>query len=263
MSANILIGCPVYDRAWILPTWFEFIEKQNYPKANIGFIFELGDNDDETHDVLWNWQVAHPEYKGFDAQIYMRISHEAHPDGTRVWGAQKYENMVTLRNNLLERVAGLSEQYDYYFSLDSDILLEDPETLNKLVAHAESLAGADVLSPLSYMTPFDTEFPSAMTWVNDPGAQAIRDLNKYPVGEVFEADIVMAAVFMKKHVFEKIRYRWHLQGEDLGFATNLAYNDLHSYAVWDIYCPHIMHRPLLDDYLRTRIDGRKSFKFYI
>jgi len=257
--AKILIACPVFKREWILPTWLEFIENQDFPKENLGFMFELGDDDEATHDILWDWQCSHPQYHIFDGQIDQRLYHEAHPDGTRQWHSERYETMATLRNSLLERASQMTDRYDYYFSLDSDILLEDPQTLNKLVAHAEAISDADVLSPLMYMTPFDTDYPSAMTWVDHPGGRAIRDLGEYKIGEVFKADIVMAAVFMKQHVVERVRYRWHPQGEDLGFAAELARMNMSSYCVWDVYCPHIMHSFMLSDYLSTHIDGRKPF----
>lgn len=254
---NILIAAPIYKRDWILPYWIECIEKQNYPKENIGFLFELGPNDDATHNALWNWQASQPSYKVFDAQIYMKVTHAEHPEGQRHWNRQKYYNMVTLRNNLLERATSLSKQFDYYFSLDSDLLLEDKNTLLKLVNYAET--GIDVLSPLSYMTPNDSHFPSAMTWEDKPGGRAARHLDRYELGSLFVADIVMAAVFMSKRVFTQVRYQWHRQGEDLGFATQLSDFKIKSHAAWDIYCPHIMSRAMLDVYLQTHKDPRRPW----
>lgn len=257
---TILIACPVFDRAWILPHWLKAIEKQDFPLENLGFLFELGPDDDETHDILWDWQSKHPEVIVFDAQIYMGQKHESHPgnEGQRIWGPTKYENMVVLRNNLLERATGLSEKFDYYFSLDSDILLFNPQTLNHLIKHSQ---GRDVISPLTFMTQYDCSFPSAMTWRERPGGLAKRDLDLYHRGKIFEADIVMAAVFMQKYVYTKVRYRWHRQGEDLGFAAELHHHNFKSYGVWDIYCPHIMGRTLLNDYIKTGIDGRNPSYF--
>jgi hypothetical protein len=258
LTPSILIACPVYQRDWILPHWLEFIEKQDYPKERIGFLFELGPDDDATHQILWEWTVSHPQYKTFDAQVFMAVNHFHHDEsGSRGWSSLQYYNMVTLRNNLLERASALSKQYDYYFSLDSDILLEDPLTLHKLVTHAQDYPEADVLSPLMYMTPYETEYPSSMTWLDRVGGRAIRDHSKYKIGQVFQTDIVMAAVFMKKHVFKNLRYIWHRQGEDLGFAWEIADAGYKSFAAWDIYCPHIMSKALLDDYLKSGIDARK------
>lgn len=254
---NILIGAPIYDRAWILPEWMKAIERQNFPLENLGFIFNLGPDDDATHNILWDWHENHPEFKVFDAQIQMKINHSAHPDESRIWSASQYYNMVFLRNDLLERASALADNFDYYFSLDSDILLENPETLNRLISYSEDKERA-VISPLMYMTPFDTNFPSAMTWVDRPGGKAIRRLEEYKIGEIFEVDIIMAAVFMQKDVFKNVRYQWHQQGEDLGFAASLAEENYKSFAAWDIYCPHIMHKRMLADYINSGIDPRKD-----
>ncbi len=255
---NIIIACPVYQRAWILPTWLDMIAKQDYPKENIGFIFELGPDDDETHEILWQFQMDHPEYLLFDGQILMTIAHSAHnAEGWREWSQERYYNMVTMRNNLLERATSLENHFDFYFSLDSDILLEDPQTLRKLVQHAEEEPEGDVFSPLMYMTPMDTNYPSAMTWIDKPGHRATRNLDLYYPGQRFRADIVMAAVFMRKEIFTTCRYQWHRQGEDLGFARSLSDAGYKSYATWDIYCPHIMSEQLFEDYLRQGFDARK------
>ena len=256
---KILIAAPVFQRDWVLPYWFKAIENQNFPMEDIGLIFNLGPDDDATHDVIWEWSQKHPELFYFDAQIFMHVNHSSHAEGSRQWNQSKYYNMVKLRNDLLERADAISDRFDFYFSLDSDLLLEDPETLNKLVAYAEEDPLRSVISPLSYMTPYDTNFPSAMTWTieGEPSRRAKRNHSRYEIGKLFKADIVMAAVFMQKYVVKNIRYQWHWLGEDLGFATALNEAGYHSYAAWDIYCPHIMSRQFLAHYLKNGVDSRK------
>lgn len=243
--SNILISLPIYQREWILPKWIECIEAQNYPKDKLGFLFELGPDDDSTHNILWDWQTR-TSYRVFDAQVRHDIVHNTHEDGHRTWSAEKYLNMVDLRNSLLERATAMQDDFDYYFSLDSDLLLANPESLNILVEAAQT---RDVVSPLSYMTPYDTNFPSAMSWVDEYKRVAARKLEEYKLNDTFEVDIVMAAVFMSKPVFTNVRYRWHRQGEDLGFAQSLDAQGFKSYGVWSVYCPHIMHKSILTDYL--------------
>jgi hypothetical protein len=257
MTKNILIAAPIYKREWILPLWIHCLNNQNYPRENIGFMFELGPDDDGTHEMLWDFQNSRPEALCFDAQIYLPVKHVAHADGHRNWNAEKYENMVTLRNNLLERASGMSDKFDYYFSLDSDILLEDPDTITKLVNHCEE--ERDVVSPLMYMTPDSRNYPSGMTWVENNGNRAARVPSNYDVGNIFKIDIVMAAVMMSRKVYPHVRYRWHRQGEDLGFAYNLREVGIQSWAAWDIYCPHIMNTGQLAEYINLGLDLRKPF----
>lgn len=252
---KIMIGCPVYKRAWILPTWFEFIEKQTVPLEDLGFVFELGTNDPETHDALWNWQQAHPQVQVFDAYIKDDVLHTEHPKHGRMWNGTKYHKMVELRNSLLDRV--ISHQPDRFFSLDSDILLEHPETLERLYAATE---GLDAVSILTHMKPDSTQFPSVMSWIKEPGGKATRKYHNYPIGSMFKSDVIMAAVMMSTPVYNKVRYKWHSQGEDLGWSAN-AYK--HGFQLWcasNIYGAHIMHDYHLEPYLNEG-DPRSTNKF--
>lgn len=240
---KVLIGCPIYQREWVLPTWLEAIENQTMPLNEIGFIFELGPNDDETHQILWDWQTAHPEVPIFDGTIRMDMHHRTHPEGKRIWHGSDYERMVTLRNNLLDRATCLGP--DRYFSLDCDLILEDPNTIQKLY---DLTATHDAVAPLMYMFQTDKKHPSVMSWVDRPGGNARRMLDHYPMGTLFNADIIMAGKMMSKPVYENVRYRWHRQGEDLGWSAECARLGFSLYCASDIYVPHIMHRWFLEEY---------------
>jgi hypothetical protein len=241
----ILIGLPVYKRAWIMSDWFAAIEKQTVPLSELGFVFELGPDDDETHELLWRWHMNHPEVAVFDGTIRMTEHHDEHPEHGRSWNRGKYEKMATLRNHLLDTV--VSMQPDVFFSLDSDILLESDKTLEILAERA--LSGVAV-SPLSYMFPSDERYPSVMSWVDRIGGKARRMLDKYPIGTNFKAEIIMAAVAMPKHVYETTRYTAHRQGEDLGWSTTATMAGHELWCSSDLYGAHIMHKDMLEPYLK-------------
>jgi hypothetical protein len=155
--------------------------------------------------------------------------------------------MISLRNTLLNRVREI--QPEYFFSLDSDILLQNPMTIELLVSHIKD--GADAVSPLMFMTPFDIQFPSVMNWVDKPGDKA-RRLSQYPLGTYFKADIIMAAKMMSKDVYNNVDYIFHSQGEDLGWCANAnkkGFNNLYSASY--IYAPHIMHPQMLREYFKN------------
>lgn len=241
---KILIGCPIYQREWILPEWFRCIENQTVPLSEVGFIFELGVHDDATHNLLWDWQMQHPEVQVFDGIIRPDETHKAHAEDKRQWARSDYYRMVNFRNNLLERACNYAPER--YFSLDSDILIPDPTTLEKLYDLTQKPSTA---SPLCYMTPDDIRFPNMMSWVDYSGGRAKRDFSKYRIGEVFEVDISMAAVMMHPDVYRNVRYRWHRQGEDLGWSAEMNRTGYRMYSASHIYAPHIMHRWMLDLYL--------------
>jgi hypothetical protein len=70
---NVLIGLPIFKREWVLPLWFAAIERQDFPLSNLGFVFELGPDDDETHQMLWDWHEKHPEFLCFQGDIQMHL----------------------------------------------------------------------------------------------------------------------------------------------------------------------------------------------
>jgi hypothetical protein len=236
----ILIGLPIYQREWIIHEWFRCIENQTVPLSELGFIFELGDNDEGTHQALWDWHSAHPEVRVFDGVVRTDIKHRHHPEGMRIWPKEDFLKMSTLRNNLLKRVRCLEPER--YFSLDSDILIEDPYTIEKLCRLTEI---ANAASPLCYMWPEGTDYPNMMSWYDHPGGRAQRPVNEYPIGTDFQSDIIMGAVMMSKAVYQSVDYRWHKQGEDLGWSAEATRHNFKLFSATSIYAPHIMHKEQL------------------
>jgi hypothetical protein len=250
---KILIGCPVYKRAWLLTDWFNYIEQQTMPLSDLGFIFELGPNDDETHDLLWQWHMDHPQVGFFDGVIREDEVHRSQAEGVRQWVPDDFLKMATLRNHLLNRVTCIGPER--YFSLDSDILLTNPNTLEVLYNETKTKHAA---SPLTYMWPQDKNFPSVMTWVDSPGGRARRSRESYPLGTTFRADIIMAAKMMTPPVYENVRYSWHKQGEDLGWCTDAARQGYELWCVSSLYAEHIMHRWMLDKFKSGLLEDRSA-----
>lgn len=254
----LLIGCPVYKREWILPYWFACIEKQTYGIDNIGFIFELAKDDKETFDLLIKWKKVHPKVNIFDLEIRDDLSHHAHEEGSRRWTFSKYENMVSMRNSLLDKAKKI--QPDFYYSLDSDILLTNPNTIDLLMSHIIS-GKADAVNTLMYMTPFGTQYPSVMSWHESGGEKAYRE-TQYPIGDFFKADIIMAGKMMSKEVYNNSRYKFHPQGEDLGWSADCKDKGYNLYCASYIYTPHIMGREELKKFL-SQGDERNNLVFKV
>lgn len=250
---NLAIGCPIYKRDWIFPYWISCIENQNIDFSRTAFVFEVSQNDSETIEMLIKYRNARPDIPEFILDIKEDVPHFDHEEGTRTWSISKYQNMVNLRNSLLSRVRELNP--NYFFSLDSDILLTNQNTIQLLIAHVNS--GADAVSPLMFMTPVDTMYPSVMNWINEPGGQAFRK-ESYPFGEYFESDVIMAAKMMSKDVYTNVNYSLHSQGEDLGWCGNAAKMGYKLYSASYIYAPHIMHKQMMQHFLANG-DSRENF----
>lgn len=242
----VLIGMPVYKRDWILPTWFDAIERQDWPLDQIGFIFEVASDDHQTTDALLSWHGRHPEVRCFDLSVNTRIEHVQHPDGHRTWNLPRYQAMAEMRNRLLE--LAVCRNPDRYFSLDSDMILMDPTAISQLVSLTESL---DAVAPLAYMTQEGIDYPNVMTFIpNTQMKQALR-FGNYPLGTVFKVDVIMGAKMMTRPVYQGARYRCHSQGEDLGWSANCAELHFQLWSASHLYASHVMHPSSLGPFLAS------------
>jgi len=142
----------MYKCGWILPHWIKCVLNQSIPFSDIGFIFEVSPDDKETISSLEAWKKIDKNIPYFNIKIREDIPHFEHESNGRQWSISKYANMVSLRNSLLKTARDLEP--DYYFSLDSDILLTNPNTIELLIAHIKD--GADAVNPLMFMTPIGT-----------------------------------------------------------------------------------------------------------
>lgn len=239
---KLVIGCPVYKRDWILPLWIKHVKSQGLNFKDVGFVFEVSPDDEKTVSILKQWRDADKSLGLFDINTRDDIAHFSHRDNGRQWTLSKYENMVSLRNSILNRVREISP--DYYFSLDSDIILTNPNTIRLLTSHIDD--GANAVSPLMFMTPVGTKYPSVMTWRKDDPNRAYRE-SDYPLGTYFKSDVIMAAKMMSKDVYENVDYSVHRQGEDVGWSLSCREKGFSLYSASYIYSVHVMSELALED----------------
>ena len=70
----------------------------------------------------------------------------------------------------------------------------------------------------------------------------------------------MAAKLMSKEVYNNSRYKFHPQGEDLGWSADCKDKGFNLYCASYIYTPHIMGREELKKFL-SQGDERNSLVF--
>lgn len=243
---KLVIGCPIYKRDWILPLWIKAIKSQGLNFKDVGFIFEVSPEDHETLKILNNWKVSDKSLGLFEINQREDIAHFAHRDNGRQWTLSKYENMVSLRNSILKRVRDISP--DYYFSLDSDIILSNPNTIRLLTSHIDN--GADAVNPLMFMTPVGTQYPSVMSWTESDSNRAYRK-SEYPLGTYFQCDVIMAAKMMSRDVYQNVNYSVHRQGEDVSWSRSCKENGYKLFCASYIYAMHIMSPLALEDIIKN------------
>lgn len=197
MPDDLIIGCPVYRREWILPRWFEHVGKAC---ATAGvepvFAFVVDERDEPTVEAI-------AEHGG--AGYVLSVRGDLH-DGERRWNPRRYEWMVHLRNELLG-IVRLAEPH-LFLSLDSDILLH-PDGLKCLM---ESVESCDAVGGKAYMTTTGTRHPS---WAR---LNSNNNLFRQESDGVFPVDVIMAIKLMTASAYS-IDYEFSTQGEDIGWST--------------------------------------------
>lgn len=223
---RVVVGAPVANRAWALPEWFACLEAQT--RRPDGFCFvHSGKYGDETHRALYRgaYQVV-----PFGDPTVIHDPRPAHP---REDQPARYHTLAALRNQLLP-AAYLHQGASVFLSLDTDVMLDDPDTIERLVALIED--GWDTASPILFLSdrcrrdwkPGDAApwAVNALRWRGDGDPYGERKpfvrVEGFEPREVVQVDVPLAAVAMNARVMKQCRYRWHEAGEDLGFAHDLT-----------------------------------------
>jgi hypothetical protein len=198
----IFVGCPVYDRDWILPRWFEHVE-QALDGEEYGFAFVLDSGDESTLALI----DAHACMVGRPYEIAYALD-EGLP-GHRNWNNPKrLEYMSDLRNALLSLVR--REDPDYFLSLDSDILItkESFDLVKAAVVSGQfdAVAGKTFLGKGRGIT-------NAASYARASGLK--RSQAEY----LTHADIIMAYKLMNRKAYS-IDYKFNNLGEDIGWSLN-------------------------------------------
>lgn len=199
---NLVVGCPVSDRNWILPLWKKHVE-QALEGLSYEFLFVVEHDDYDTLDLLGTWD-----------KTSVMIMDKSYKPYVRDWGNKNRLRYLTdLRNVLLSGVREI--QPDYFMSLDSDILL-DKETIKNLIDTAENFNIQGKLpwavGGKTYMDQIDPRITSAGWWSGHYFSR-VPDNNRNPV----VADLIMACKLMKLEAYS-VPYEYHVSGEDIGWC---------------------------------------------
>lgn len=224
---ELLIGCPVYRRAWSIKAWYEHAAV-SADKAGLEPTFILvGDelNDKETFDA----------FRSVSRHDLIIVSERETGDGRRDWSTPgRYERMVYLRNRLLNTVRAAAPTM--FLSLDSDILMH-PDALGLMVD-----APWDGVGSKTYMASGRTSPSYAM--LSNSGRMQRPDADG-----TFRVDAIMAIKLMRRAAYH-VNYEWHRHGEDIGYSLACAREGVTLGWVGSVCSKHLMRSEqlhLVDD----------------
>lgn len=222
---KLVIGMPVMNRGWILPQWFEAVEQQGVEHTVLAL---LSPSDDDTEQILKDHGAEILEHQEPSPRTAFEIDNH-------VWGNMpKYQYMADLRNGLCFAASLMGA--DYFFSLDSDIILP-PDGLKKLLTYAERHPG--VVAPAVNMSIGSVSW-NVMDWVDptNPNMAERKDREIKPR----QRDVIMAAMLLDRNAMKVCQWEAHTGGEDVGFSVHAWRNEIPLWWNPEVRCQHIMRR---------------------
>jgi hypothetical protein len=132
MNDGVLIHVPISNRAWALPSFWRGLSTQVLPgdlRSRTTVLFDLNDSQDATGELL---RVLSKSAHGFETVLVRETEtgHIALPDHR--WSPERLARMTRLRNGALHELRLRGKRW--LFSIDSDVVLTEPDTLAHLLS---------------------------------------------------------------------------------------------------------------------------------
>lgn len=235
-----MIGCPVRNRAWILPRYLEHLKELDYPPERVQYCFVINDCADHTAALLEEFaaeagirarlihaDAAVPSYRLSFASA-APLSNK--PDHGR--GRYSLPRLAALRNILLQEF--LVSDCRYLFSVDSDILvpprvlkgllLNDCQVVSALVCNGHQLGDSGIYNILRR------------------AGENYEFIREFPRDRLFPVDCTGAAYLIRRDVIEDygVFYSAEKSGEDIGFCERAAGQGIRLYCDGRLECQHVM-----------------------
>lgn len=226
MLPRVMIGCPVRNRAWILPDYLNHLLRLDYPVERLQYCFIVNDCTDDTETILKSFADHRP--------VRLVYDNSSRPGGWRR-GSYRFVRLAHLRNRLLE--AFLESPCEYLFSVDSDILVPR-SSLRQLVSDQVDVVSALVCNGEEIG---DRRFFNIFT---DQRGRVLP-IRDFPANRLFQVDCTGAACLISRRVVSSgARYVGHWESEDIGFCRQVKRLGFSIFCNSGIPCRHIMQEGL-------------------
>jgi hypothetical protein len=232
-SKTITIGCPISNRAYLIERFLNGIYKLNYDKKLIKLYFVVNNSKDSTYSDLKEFERKHKdEYLNIKIEKYkIKSAKEARVTKIRL---KTYSRLAELRNYILSNI-----DTDYFFSLDSDIMVDiNLDCLNKLLEAQKDIIAA-VINNDSMLRP-NAKYPKIRTNLLKNVDKGITHILDWKLNEIFEVDHTGAVYLLTKDVCKNVQYGFHKQGEDMAFCNMAKEKGYKIFAHGGIFLQHIM-----------------------
>lgn len=236
---KVLIGAPLNQKAHIFKEHLESLHKLNTEGIQVDFFWVVNDCP-EVIPMLNENEYMVKNY----GDVYECDEKEHH------WPLQAMLKMGELRNILLRKA--LYEGYDYYFSVDTDLILK-PDTLIQLISRQVPLV-AEI---------FWTKGPDGKYWSNawefDQCSSTPDALLKWRTPGLYEVGGTGACFLIHRSVLESnVHYGripcilGSLVGEDRHFCIRALCNGFKIYIDTTLPCTHLYRESEYQTYMKNK-----------
>jgi hypothetical protein len=251
----VLVGCPIRNRDWIAERYLQGIYNLNFDKKQIILYFLLNDSTDSTEQILKRFQQLHKhEYKDFIIdKVKNRIpeyrrSISMNPNMANLYWEKVYTNIANLRNKVIDKVLEL--QADYWFSVDSDILIDNPETLNILINEGKGkFVISGVINNDQLRNPHLPLQQAACNFLNFNEHGKVYHITGWNYTDLIECCVTGAVCLYSCELFKQypnIRFCYDRGGEDVGLGRKFQEAGLKMYVTPKVICNHVMAEGLFE-----------------
>ena len=218
---KIMITAPVHQDAKIFREYLWSLDRLEIPKGyTVDKYFYLHNADNLKKFLQPN------EYEIFKDNTKVEQS-----DITHIWKTENFSAVAQMRTKALERARQL--QYDYIFSVDSDVILHK----NNLIELLEN--NKDVISK-TYWTVFDLNYPDLLLpncydYIDNAGKRVfINGLEEIKKEGIHKVGVTGACTLINKKIIEEP-------------TINYLYIPIFSYSIWEDYSFCIKIKSMIPD----------------
>ncbi|XP_077986658.1 procollagen galactosyltransferase 2-like [Glandiceps talaboti] len=137
------------NKAHALPVFLGYIERLLYPKNKISIWIQSDHNIDNTTNILNEWKnnVQHL-YHRIDFHYSEEPQSYSDEKGPSHWPRERFEHLINLKQKALDEAR--KQWADYIFFVDCDNFIEEPDTLNYLIAEQKTIVAPMLESITAY-----------------------------------------------------------------------------------------------------------------
>jgi hypothetical protein len=243
-NKHIIIGCPIRGRSEYLPYYLYCLYMQSYSTQRIGIRILLNYNEEDEEELAQlkeNERIINLAIYKLDLDIsviYMPYKNLI-KDSRSSSRLEIYGHLANIRNILKEKKSSCR----FFMFLDSDIFLEDPDTISKLVENIGSLNTKKAVSLL-----IENGHGATNAMIYDLEKRKYIHLPYHPNTGLRKCDLTGAGFLIPYNICIAHDFGFSTIGEDEPFCRSMRNSGVKIFQDTNILAYHCMNLEELEKY---------------